>query len=232
MTPCESSAKNHNNLSHWSSSSSFCHCALTFDLISRAFDLFCTFLARFAKHRRYGFADPGPFFDQQKARVHSLRYFTMARSKRMTPIKKPLCLRHVASKVAGFQTPSKPATNPLQRKSGADLCTPGKWRVAVAYFQISKGRERLPRGGMAELKKWFESYNLTPRLVQRLVENYCCQQEEQSQQSSTGRSCSMSVVHLMPSGRKCSGLHATLASPNLLKSCTTSTTVHLHILLG
>ena len=45
-------------------------------------------------------------------------------------------------------------------------------RVVTAYFQVSKGKDCLPRGGMQELWRRFPSYNLTPRLVQRIVKNY------------------------------------------------------------
>ena len=95
-------------------------------------------------------------------------------------MKKPPRLRRVAASVAGLQTPSKPAANPRVRKSGADLPTPSRWRVVTAYFQVSKGKYRLPRGGMQELRRRFPSYTLTPRLVQRIVKNYRNQEEETS----------------------------------------------------
>ena len=92
-------------------------------------------------------------------------------------MKNPPRLHHVAASVAGLQTPSKPAANPHVRKSGADLPTPSRWRVVTVYFQVSKGKDRLPRGGMQELRRRFPSYNLTPRLVQRIVKNYRNQEE-------------------------------------------------------
>ena len=85
--------------------------------------------------------------------------------------KKTPRLRRVAASVAGLQTPSIPASNPRVRKSGADLPTSLQWIVVTAYFQVSKGKYRLPRGGMQELRRRFTSYNLTLRLVQRIVKN-------------------------------------------------------------
>ena len=76
--------------------------------------------------------------------------------------------------------PSKPAANPPVRKSGADLRTQSRWRVVTAYFQVSKGKDRLPRSGMQELRRRFPSYNLTPRLVQRIFKNNRNQDEETS----------------------------------------------------
>ena len=103
----------------------------------------------------------------------------MAKSKRRSLVKKPPRLRRVAASVVGLQTPSKPAANPRVRKSGADLPTPSRWRVVTAYFQVSKGKCRLPRGDMQELRRRFPSYNLIPRLVQRIVKNYRNQEEEE-----------------------------------------------------
>ena len=68
-------------------------------------------------------------------------------------------LRRLAASVAGLQTPSKPAANPRMRKSGADLLTPSRWRVVTACCQVSKGKDRLPRSGMQELRRRFPSYN-------------------------------------------------------------------------
>ena len=62
------------------------------------------------------------------------------------------------------------------RAPGGDLSTPSRWKVLIAYFQISQGKRRLPRGGMAKLKNRFPSYNLTPRMVQRLVADYRSQE--------------------------------------------------------
>ena len=43
-----------------------------------------------------------------------------------------------------------------------------------------RGKDRLPRGGMQELRRRFPSFNLTPCLVQRIVKNYRNQEEETS----------------------------------------------------
>ena len=78
--------------------------------------------------------------------------------------------------MAGLGTPRTPRKNVSTRAAGGDLSTPSRWKVLIAYFQISQGERRLPRGGMAKLKNRFPSYNLTPRMVQRLVADYRSQE--------------------------------------------------------
>ena len=73
--------------------------------------------------------------------------------------KKPPRLARVAARVAGLQTPVKPAVQLPLRKRGADILTPMRWKIIAKYYQLSGGKDRLPRGGMLTLKSQFPNAN-------------------------------------------------------------------------
>ena len=86
--------------------------------------------------------------------------------------KKPPRLARVAARVAGLQTPVKPAVQLPLRKRGADILTPMRWKIIAKYYQLSGGKDRLPRGGMLKLKSQFPNANLSTRSIQRLAKEY------------------------------------------------------------
>ena len=67
-----------------------------------------------------------------------------------------------------MQTPEKAAVPP-KRKVGQDIKTLMRWRIVMAYLELSSGNPRLPCRGMEKLKKRFPTLNLSARTVQRLV---------------------------------------------------------------
>ena len=95
----------------------------------------------------------------------------MARTPRSKDGTKPPRLARVARRVAGLETPQKPAALPM-RKKGKDIRTPSRWRVAAAYLELATESGGLPHGGMKKLNARFPGMNLTARTVQRIVKQY------------------------------------------------------------
>ena len=104
---------------------------------------------------------------------------TPRRTSTRTPVKKAPRLCRVAARIAGLATPgAKRKCPPNPRKRHADLKTPDRWRIFTAYLELCKGKDRLPRGALETLKKRFLHLNLNARTVQRTVDLYKKQVEE------------------------------------------------------
>ena len=88
-------------------------------------------------------------------------------------------LRQVAARIAGLATPgAKRKCPPTPRKKHADLKKPDRWRMVMAYLELCKGKDRLPRRAMETLKKRFLHLNLNAKTVQRTVDLSKKQAEE------------------------------------------------------
>ena len=92
---------------------------------------------------------------------------TPRRTPTRTPVMKAPRLRQVAARIGGLATPgAKRKCPPTPRKKHADLKTPDRWRMIMAYLELCKGKDRLPRRAMETLKKRFLHLNLNAKTVQ------------------------------------------------------------------
>ena len=104
---------------------------------------------------------------------------TPRRTSTRTPVKKAPRLCRVAARIACLATQgTKWKCPPAPHKKQADLKTPDRWRIVTAYLELCKGKDRLLRGAMETLKKRFPHLHLNPRTVQRTVDLYKKQAEE------------------------------------------------------
>lgn len=94
-------------------------------------------------------------------------------------------MARVASHLRGQATPLRASVRPpTPREKGADVRTPDRRKIVAAYFELLKGRTRLPSGAMETLKSRFPHLKLTPRTIQRLVK---LSKEQQVQQPTSIR---------------------------------------------
>eukprot|EP00117_Sycon_ciliatum_P049907 scpid88519/ scgid35311/ len=80
----------------------------------------------------------------------------------------PSRLEHFASKFCRQRTPV--ASRATQRRPGAEINTPLRWRIVTEYQNLLGDRSRVPPGGLKSLQSLFPGQNFSKRTIQKLAQ--------------------------------------------------------------